>query len=421
MADGKSKGPREWAWTQVEPAVVWLADRVPGRGKTVGAIFFLIAAGTGAGSFVGWGRVWDAIDNIARGSEVAPLAYCVAIFSPDTAGPKSAAQIGRLLNSAIVRAIDEAPANLRMVTTVPQFLPQANTPSSREFLRQSLIQRFDQLYQRRRCRLFVVATGSAVREVRASFMSWRDSLVTRGRDAPFLVATTVSDPGIASADSGVFRYFVPAAQEAEFMVSAMVAGQVRGGVGIFYVNRTRDRDDDAYGREARDRFVDEFDRANLALEHRAYSVLASGEDAAERVNEFLAEEWAQDGAAYVVGYGEMFRRTVKELAERDYSGLIATSVLGTAPGWREGWPAGTSILTVASRSQATGVSEENVVYVFARRAVEKAIECAATTNTATIPACWIKPNVRDELLGVQPQLDGDVKVDLRFIRITIEP
>jgi hypothetical protein len=224
-------------------------------------------------------------------------------------------------------------------------------------------------------RIFIVTMSAASTGIKTAFKEWATQY--KGNDdAPILIATVASAPGIADAEAGIFRFYVRSQEEASELARYAAWKDGLEKVGVFYV-------DDPYGEGGRDTFNHEF-HLDLGRQTENYDVQKSGSNASQRVREFMVRAQTARVGAFVVGYDAMLRETVEDLVKSGFRGPILCSSTLTAPAWQPRVNTdGHEIVTVVPhRDGPHAQAEDNVVFFFSRITLRRALQCASQSRTA---------------------------------------
>jgi len=117
----------------------------------------------------------------------------------------------------------------------------------------------------------------------------------------------------------------------------------------------------------------------------------------------------------VVGYDAMLRETVEELIKSGFNGPILCSSTLTAPTWQPRVPTnGREIVTVVPhRDGPHAQAEENVVFVFSRITLNRALRCASQSRTTREFALrWQRQGDNEGGIEAHHLVDGDAIIPM---------
>ena len=276
----------------------------------------------------------------------------------------------------------------------------------------SLEERIRDLYRRDYCRVFVVTNGSSVRAVVDGFRRFRQELQNAGTvEIPVLVATVISQQGVASSADGIYRYFIPVHQEAAAIANAVSSSAPQ--FGVFYIDAADTGD--SYGEDAANEIQRIIRNRRTSTTVVARAIDRDGERAASAVRDYFRNAGSYDTASVaVVGFGSMFERTFAALSAQGARAWFA-SVLATDPALMKRVPDGTRVFVPYPayepyRDDASGAS---VIRAFPLRAIRKAVECTSKPFIADhFDRCWKQTTQADRSMGVEMLASGDVSVSL---------
>jgi len=390
--------------TGVRGAVPPLRSRV--SGKSVG----WIAAGVLLAALLAV-VVVDRFSAAAGGVRLGPLK--VAVFYPDPSRTGAAYEDGAIQQSGFQTAYDEfAQRNSapQQPAWSPYLLPQDNGNTS---LRNDLLPRIQRLYAEG-YRVFVLTMSSAVQDVRPVFESWRRQLTED--DAPILICTVASAPGIASRKDGILSFYVRSEEEARELARYAAWKQGLRRLGVFYLTESAERPN-AYGYGGFTTVSHEFTR-DLHGTVDPYPVLSSGDNAAAEVAKFIAGAQGRDVGAFIIGYDTMLKETLKALIAAGFGGPILTTSTLTEAQWQPDDRSHDSMIytVIPHRDEIEGrpVAENGVVYLFSKLTLASALKCASANGSVrAFVDCWERDTTDAAgLMGVTHLNDGDTMIPL---------
>lgn len=342
----------------------------------------------------------------------------IAVFFPDPNATGDNYRDGLVQEAAFKQAILEAddhlPPELRPTLVPYRFTGNLGNQSAQDFV----LAKMKTLYEDGH-RVFIVTMSNVASPLRVPFSTWRHALLDSGLEAPLLISTVASAPGLANVKEGLLRYYVRSEDEAAELArfAAWKLDILR--VAVFFITNTEGETDNAYGRGGLETFRDEFTRLGGRTEN--YGVVLDGNNAASQVGRFLAEDSAKNlsrrKGAFVVGFGDMLRKTVEELLSSGFDGPILCSSTLTVPQWQpKKSDRDSQIFTVSPVRVGNTIPrlEENVVYLFSKRTLEHALACVADVqDTIEFLDCWRESSRQDETLEVDHLSDGDAIIHMR--------
>ena len=281
-----------------------------------------------------------------------------------------------------------------------------------------LLDQMKSLYENEMVRVFVLTMSSAIEAVKSGFITWRRKIKSENENVPILIATVASAPQLADLENGIYRIYIRSTEE-----SAAIADYFHT-IGIdecsvIYITRTVNAADEAYGRGARDEFMDRFEL--YGGQCNSYGVLPDGSNAESVVSELLSlNENMSNHGVYVVGYGNMFLNTLNQLLAKNYPGPIGCVSTLTVPEWRpDNISENLNIVTVVpvmEKGIHLSKREQNVIFYFCKIVAYMALQALYSPGAGDDYASKFWPSAPSQYwyFDMARTIEGDSVVRLRI-------
>ena len=277
-----------------------------------------------------------------------------------------------------------------------------------------------ELYEKKNIRVFIVTMSEIIKPLRSEFIKWRNT-ITDSNNRPILIATVTSAPDIADIKNGILRFYVRSEDEAISLAQYTWYKYQPKNVGVFYI-------DDAYGKGGAETFANEIHKLGGPTPI-CYPILMDQKDIGSVIARWIQNEGASGACAFVVGYGDMLKRTIEELDIQNFSGHILCVSTITHEKWRPiTSKVGTPLVTVVPDRQKRPTNypkdDYDVVRFCSKLSLLKGLDCARFSQTTsefverwqtTIPPPpQMKDKAKEYGLSVIYSTDGDAIIKLNI-------
>jgi hypothetical protein len=301
----------------------------------------------------------------------------------------------------------------------------SQAPEPRDFIYDKnahldVLSQMKELYEKKSIRVFIVTMSAVVKPLKGEFKIWRDTIPNLD-DRPVLIATVTSAPDVADIKNGILRFYIRSEDEATSLAQYTWYKYQPKNVGVFHIA-------DAYGRGGAETFATELHKLKGPTP-RCYPISMDQEDIGGVIANWIQNEGATGACAFIVGYGDMLKRTIEELDKQNFSGPILCASTITHEKWKPSNSAvRTTMVTVVPdrlpRSTNYPQEDYDVVRFFSKLTLLKALDCAQFTKTTSeFIERWqttapLPPQKKDKAneygLSVIYSTDGDAIIKLRI-------